>query len=145
MKNKKHKVKIPQGYKVESTMTNAPPTSITINLKPIKKELPKTWVEYCRIAQHYSGFFNVTTTDSCYHSQMESLYRLLKLRDHYNDGWEPDWTDNCSKYAIWIDDNDQSRAITIHTSSVLAFKTEALRDEFLSNFQELIKTAKPLL
>ncbi len=47
--SKKHKVKIPEGYKVDKVQRlNFPDKTIdiTLSLKPIKKELPKTWEEY---------------------------------------------------------------------------------------------------
>ncbi|MCH8067830.1 MAG: hypothetical protein IID16_00955 [Candidatus Marinimicrobia bacterium] len=140
---KKHKVKIPEGYEIENTSTTAPPTSITINLKPIKKELPKTWKEFINIKGRFHC--NLQTKSNCLPNEFTALYKLTKLRDYYNDKWEPDWTNNQAEYTIHICDNAIQKGSIRNESHVLAFKNPDLRDEFLSNFRDLIETAKPLL
>ena len=106
---KKHKVEIPEGHEIESTTTESYTDNdgkkcyprVIIKLKPIKKQLPKTWEEYCEITDHGMWICTVTIPNNTYHVQMEALYKLLKVRDHYNDGWEPDWTDgNQPKFVM---------------------------------------------
>ena len=143
---KKYKVNIPEGYYVESTTTDAPPTSIQINLKPIKKQLAKTWEEYKVDTYHTRETKSVTIVMPP--SNMNAfcaLSQLVELRDHYNDGWEPDWTDDSSKYVIYVYRTSLSTTMVQYAGHVLSFKTVDLRDKFLSNFRDLIETAKCLL
>ncbi len=143
---KKHKVKIPEGYEVESTITNAPPTSITINLKPIEKQFPKTWEEYC--CHHEFPFWLSDDQEDFYPpipNKHKALGRLEILKDHYNDRWKADWKEQGLKYSIGICKNEIKIGQASSWSDILSFKTEGLRDKFLSNFRGLIETAKPLL
>lgn len=75
-----------------------------------------------------------------------ALMQLITLRDIYNNGWEPDWSNYDEiKYCIY----GWSSTITIGTfraeHCILAFKTEELRDEFFKNFKGLIEKAKRLI
>ena len=148
---KKHKVKIPEGYEVGSTTTysytnindNKICTSVELHLKPIKKQLPKTWEEYFESEDVQSRHDIIVT--SRYSNELEALGQLVELRDHYNDGWEPNWTSDYDKFVIYIDRNSITKACITNGSHVLRFKNPDLRDKFLSNFRDLIETAKPLL
>ena len=165
---KKHKVEIPEGYEVDRIINTVPSNSImeeqedkiTVYLRPIKKQLPKTWEEYnynkhSGFIARYDGsvgiFNNIDNPDILSWPSKElaladrALRQLVRLRDHYNDGWEPDWTDYHNKYVLCIDRDCIVKTHMIEESYVLAFKTPDLRDDFLFNFRELIETAKPLL
>lgn len=76
---------------------------------------------------------------------MVALCQLIQLRDCYNDGWIPDWTKVYDKYCIYPTKNYICIGINTCVSRILAFKTEAIRDEFLNNFKDLIEIAKHLL
>ena len=149
MKNKKHKIKIPEGYEVESVVTGNIVTDeghrkeTTIQFKPIKKELLKTWEEYISInkTDWDRGFF----VDEKYYIAFDALRKLIELRDHYNDGWVPDWTDLNEEFSIENHANELRTRHSCQQSKVFTFKSRELRNEFLSNFRELIETAKPLL
>ena len=157
MGNKKHKIKIeiPKGYEVdfetESTEVISYDSDFTkikyqANLKPIKKPLPKTWEEYFSESgdKIFGTHINVFVPMK-YQVSYNALRKLLQLRDHYNDGWEPDWTNDYSKFVIWIDRNSLAKACITNGSHILTFKMPELRDEFLNNFEQLIIEAKPLL
>ena len=135
---KKHKVKIPDGYEVESDNVtgNIHGTKfITITCKPIKKELPKTWEEYYVYKERQMA--NDIIVPTRYAKEFEALAKLVELRDYYNDGWEPDWEDTKQdKYII----NFMNQGMR-----VLTFKTFELEQKFFKNFRDLIETAKPLL
>ena len=147
MKNKKHKIKIPKGYKFyrsfEIAASNDEKAYMTV-FKPIKKELPKTWDEFFRTDGSNMYGWNVWLSDKYQHAFV-ALNKLLQLRDHYNDGWEPDWSNSHIKCVIYIDHEYISKASVKSEFHILAFEIEKVRDEFLSNFRELIETAKPLL
>lgn len=142
--SKKHKVKIHEGYEVDNLRSSVQINDncqeekvITIIFKPIEKELPKTWEEYREL--RYKQLIDLLIPLK-YYDSFEALGMLIELRDHYNDGWEPDWEDNTPKYCIYY-----SEGVFYFDSKVLIFKSLELRTLFYSNFLELIETAKPLL
>lgn len=144
MKKKKYKVEIPEGYRVTREIW---PTKnndkVVIKFESIKKDLPKTWAEFYNMEENkLKGQIEVTGP---MHYEFTALWKLILLRDHYNDGWKPDWTNNSSKYIIYIDSLIISIAHVTRDNHVLVFKTIELRTEFLSNFAQLINEAKPLL
>jgi hypothetical protein len=73
---------------------------------------------------------------------MAQLSQLIKF---YNDGWEPDWTDGSYKYTIVVVKEKPVKDIVNQTNKFLVFKTEKIRDKFLTNHSDLINQAKPLL
>ena len=164
---KKHKVAIPEGYEVDNLRSSIQIEEscidekiITIICKPIKKDLPKTWKELGAV----SGFvINKDSSLTCLNANADfeeyknawptrelaeaalSLSQLLQLRDHYNNGWKPSWETTDLYYSIMFN-NDKIMACGAKKSSrVLTFRKERTRNEFLSNFWNLIETAKPLL
>lgn len=149
MKNKKHKINIPEGYEVTETIENMYrdefdkdiTTHITVNLKPTKKELPKTWEEYFKANGSPAWVLDEGVIPDCH----TALGKLEILRDVYNDGWEPDWHSVDPKYCLCICDNKITPTLNYELQSVLAFEEDELRYEFLKNFTSLIETAKPFL
>lgn len=154
---KEMKITPPDGYEVDKENS----TFESIKFKPIKKELPKSWDELGEI----QGYFVSTDSDvipfdmnltcdserNVFPSKEEAeasiaLAQLCQLRDRYNDGWNPDWTDYSStKYDIYFFDNDIAYTTSTRSHRVLTFRTEELRDEFIENHRDLIEKAKPLL
>lgn len=134
----------------------------------IKHELPKTWEEFCKICPQIMKDEVCIGGGSClsYYNEddirhpiydrrvlpnknvaeaMLALCQLIQLRNYYNDGWQPDWNDGTNKYVIVGLNNHIHKTTQYCYSSVLAFRTEELRNEFFNNFKELIETAKELL
>jgi len=163
---KEIKINVPDGYEIDKENS----TFECIKFKPIKKKLPKTWEEFCKTypkkerdcwVNSNSKIENIYYStnqernniedrnllpNKKYAEAMLALCQLIQLRDCYNNGWIPDWTDDCNpKYCIIIFHNHILKSILSETSTILAFKTEELRNEFLTNFKELIEVAKPLL
>lgn len=131
---------------------------------PEKNELPKTWEEWAKTNPYIKEEFYISTLSTvevqdnygnrskfCYNNlsskeDAESLLALIKLkrlRDCYNDGWEPDWKDGTKlKFCISLNCNEIIPHSFHHQHYFLAFRTQELRDEFLNNFKDLIKKAK---
>lgn len=151
------KIQAPEGYEIDREKS----TFEKIVFKKIERELPKTW-ENLKII---NGFFvsNLSyigkASDNCitvnqnrniFPTKEEAkaclaLAQLCQLRDRYNDGWKPDWTDNAEKYCIYFNDNKLDISYSYSAHRVLIFKTVETRDKFLENFSDLIEIAKPLL
>ena len=133
-----------------------------------KKDLPKTWEEFCKNNPIKPDEVFITNesdiVDANFHSDereniidanllpsieyakaMLALCKLIQLRDCYNDGWKPDWNSSDIKYTICCHCNRIAMSNLVGSHSLLAFKTESLRNAFLGNFKDLIEEAKILL
>ena len=151
------KIEIPEGFEVDeekSTFTN-------IVFKTVKKELPKSYEDLLFVSGWWLGaeseicsamnrpvaeniHKNIFPTRALAKAAL-ALAQLLQLRDKYNNDWKPDWTDSSTKYCIYTHMDVISVEIHSITQHVLAFKTKDFRDNFLTNFKDLLEIAKPLL
>lgn len=75
----------------------------------------------------------------------EALAKLIWLRDHYNEGWRPDWTDNSVKHLVSILRNRMYYDNSRNCSSIMSFKSKEIVDKFMKDQEELLEIAKPLL
>ena len=165
---KEVKIKIPKGYVIDKENS----TFEYIKFKKIeekenkRKELPKTWEEFCgnypikrgeffvnadcRIYEYTEGQRDPAVDANLlpnkeYAEAMIALCQLIQLRDCYNEGWQPDWKTFEAKYCICIEQNIVQLKMGYGISCLLAFKTQKIRDEFCINFRNLIEQAKILL
>lgn len=156
METKEMKIQAPEGYEIDKEKS----TFEKIVFKKVD-DLPKSWEEL----EFIDGFFvsslsdiakigNNTTNDknnkNVFPTKEEAeaclaLAQLCQLRDRYNDGWKPDWEDSYVKYILYYWGDDITKTHCTNARTLLSFKTQKLRDEFLENFRDLIETAKPLL
>ena len=125
-----------------------------------KKELPKSWGE-ARPSSGYKITYNsygtiITKLPVFSHSKYDckaifatekqarsalAMAQLSQLMAVYNDGWEfkPDGTIKNNGYVLLRIENQICRDYFSSQYQFLAFKTRELRDEFLKNFEPLIK------
>lgn len=164
MEQKEIKIDCPKGFEIDKENS----TFECIKFKPVKKELPKTWKEFCETHPRKVGEGYVKTDSSCrvvwapdprnpeddrnllpseeLAEAMLALCQLIQLRDCYNDGWTPDWTNSDeTKYVIFQHKGEIILDRCWSTNKILTFKIAGLRDQFLENFIDLIEIAKPLL
>jgi hypothetical protein len=134
-----------------------------IKLPKKKKKLPKTWEEWVELNPTIKEEFYIhtlSTVESHNHDKrctfhynnlsskedaegLLTLIKLKRLRDCYNDGWQPDWGDETKlKFCISLNYNNITSHSTWCQQHFLAFRTLELRDEFLNNFEDLIAKAK---
>lgn len=107
--------------------------------------LINSWEEYCKLQPEPILEEDLIST-SKYRDAYEALEKLIRLRDHYNGSYIPDWTNNLErKYLICRLRNSVVPDESVLMPSVLYFPTIELRDRFLENFKQLIECAKPLL
>lgn len=125
------------------------------------KDLPETWEELKVIKGYYINNNNETTksyTLKCDHLSKDvfrteeqalaaiALAQLSQLMYVYNDGWEPNYEEvTQTMYVIYFRGNKIFRNVFMSARSFLVFKTSEIRDQFLTNFRDLIEQAKPLL
>ena len=150
----KLKITPPEGYEIDKEKSSFE----EIIFRKIESKLPKKWEDLKRIY----GFWidkdcTILDANQKNSDRMKSVFptkqlaeaalalsQLLQLRDIYNDGWENIF-DGKDKYVICVLGNKIEKDFFDSYQFPLTFKTPALRDEFFDNFQELLKTAKPLL
>ena len=81
-----------------------------------------------------------------------ALLKLVILRDYYNEGWQPDWTDESYKEILCFETdfhNKKGFKYRFYANKsqprVLAFKNSEIRERFFKEQKELLEIAKPLL
>ncbi|MGM9739212.1 MAG: hypothetical protein ACI3ZP_01285 [Candidatus Cryptobacteroides sp.] len=134
----------------------------------IMPELPKTWEEFCKkhleVTKEYyieSNSIikfahapkryaledrNLLPTQEAAEAHL-ALMQLHQLRDCYRQGWVPDWEDNNQdKYYIA---NSQNLSFGIYRSNdyvhFLSFPMKEIAENFLCNFENLIRKAGDLI
>jgi hypothetical protein len=159
MTDKAITIDVPEGYEIDKDKSTFEKI-VFKSLNCCRQSLPETWGELKVVKGFYvhddSGIYtvdaktrsDVRNTWPTYEEAVASiaLAQLCQLRDRYNDGWKPNWEAVCSdKYIIYYGNGKICKLSCSTISGPLAFKTAELRDEFLSNFRDLIEKAKPLL
>ena len=134
-----------------------------------KKELPKTWQEFC---ENYKVRKNecYIEADSTIKEVGENgitdrnrkmdcnllpskqageahlaLMQLHQLRDAWREGWLPDWDSEQDKYIIMRSKGEYKILHGYYISSCLAFQDEKRAEEFLECFKDLIKKTGDLI
>lgn len=124
-----------------------------------KKELPKSLGELNRISGYYlknkddhffgigkcspaeplEGYYDVFATEKQAKSAL-AMAQLSQLKAIYNGDWIEDWSDPNSAKIVIFRKNNKITADTFYCNHCfLTFKSEEIRDEFLKNFEPLIK------
>ncbi len=82
---------------------------------------------------------NIFATESQAQSAL-AMAQLSQLMKHVNGDWVADWKTNVAKHVIrrMYDNIDGDIGINLHY--FLAFPSEEIRDQFLSDHEQLIKT-----
>ena len=162
------KLEIPAGCVVEKIETQD--GHIVVTFREKERQLPKSWGDFCemfpvnpdkevyigsssefrevvRVNERLESVDRNVLPDRATAEAVLALCQLIQLRNCYNGDWVPDWSDGGQiKYCICFDgtENIKKNWFGISIYSVLYFKTEELRDEFLRNFRPLIEKLKPL-
>ena len=150
------KIQVPEGYEIDREKS----TFEKIVFKKEERKLPKKWEDLYEVKGWFVDFHSdvvtsgsMRTADSVknrFPTKEEAeaciaLAQLCQLRDRYNDGWKPDWTDFTMKPSIYFHKEIATAGENCNERNILYFRSEKIRDEFLENFRDLIETAKPLL
>lgn len=160
---KELKVTPPEGYVIDEQKS----TIYNIVFKK-KNELPTTWEEaytkyLCNTTIYYintngkitqytepipaNAVFNKNALLSSERAEeVLALIQLITLKDIYNNGWKPDYTNfQEEKHTIVNEDNDIVIKVYNSYPRILAFKTSGLAYKFIENFKDLINIAKELI
>ena len=105
------------------------------------KSTKKIYVQKIEYYEEYKGYTSQEMSNA-----FEALRRLIFLRDHYNEGWQPNWeNDTIRKYNILTELGKIEKGNSFSANRILSFKTEEIRDKFFEEQRELLEIAKPLL
>ena len=116
-------------------------------LKESRKELPKTWEEFCHIylgAEEEEYYIGIAVLGEEKAKAMRSFIQLIHLRDCYRNGWEPKAKEifYCIESSL---EGDIFCCCGKYHNEVLSFQSEEIRDMFLENFRDLIEQAKEFI
>lgn len=164
---KERKITAPDGCEIEKVELIDGVAVVTFKEK--ERKLPKSWEKFCEMFQVKNGECYIDDTcnvilreivgktrsvkkdrnvlpDNATAEAVLTLCQLIQLRNAYNGGWVPDWKNTDErKWAICFYENQIFVTDFIkYNYTPLYFKTKELRDEFLSNFRDLIEKLKPL-
>ena len=163
---KETRITPPEGCEIEKVEIVDGVAVVTFKKK--ERQLPKSWEEFCEmsvIKANQEFYIDVCCginvveracgrdsntdknllPDRATAEAVLALCQLIQLRDCYNGDWVPDWKDRDTlKYSIDFLECEIKTAIYYRSTSLLYFKTEELRAEFLRNFRPLIEKLKPL-
>lgn len=133
-----------------------------------KKELPKTWAEFCRThdimpteayietrtstTKHFAarGHRDIVEDRNMLPSMRDAeahlaLMQLHQLRDCYRQGWVPDYDSDTPKYYVYIDCAGISVGTLYRESRFLTFADSDTAIKFSTRFPDLIKKAGDLI
>lgn len=77
--------------------------------------------------------------------QILQLIELIELRDAWNQGWKPDYTNPEQKFQIMYFNNHLEKTCTASNSKILSFKSSKIRKDFLDTFRSKIEFVKELI
>lgn len=151
-------ISIPEGYEIDKEKS----TFTKIVFKKIENKLPMSFEEvkipYCwgigntiisktTYNGHYTGksFGMPIYTTEEYAKAFWALSKLIWLRDAWNEGWMPDYDDETKKFMICTRYNMLITDTCYSYNTTMSFQTEKIRNDFFTQFKDLLETAKPLL
>ena len=132
-----------------------------------KKELPRTWVEFCATHDITMSEYFIGETGNIFNSNSGkripeisktilpseqaaeahlAYMQLHQLRNAWREGWKPDWTDNTQpKFAIIYNKDEYIVFDCRFMNRFLSFQDESRAKEFLECFKGLIKKSGDLI
>lgn len=99
--------------------------------------LPKSWEEYCKTHRVPAMIFG-----PCIPIKYTALWKLEQLRDYYRQGWTPKPKE--AVYAIKYAEKELN-VYYYCSQEFLSFQSKEVAEEFLKNFEHLIKEAGDLI
>lgn len=156
----------PNGCEIEKVELIDGAAVVTFREK--ERKLPKSWEDFCKMFPIKRGEVIIDPDDQIQEINLNfvkersiydttilpdrvtaeailALCQLVQLRNAYNGDWVPDWKNyNQDKFTIEFHGNEIFCDMVVRNSTILYFKSEELRDEFLRNFRPMIEILKPL-
>ena len=148
---KTFKIEIPEGYEIDKEKS----TFERIVYKPVEVKLVKSWSELNQVKGYYisraAEVSKAAFTSCCnsakniYPTEAQTkaggilLPQLLQLRDHYRNGWVPNYGDRSLKFSINYINNTVATSTNSNMFCVFTFQNDMIRDVFLKNFKDMLE------
>ena len=133
-------------YVMPVTLSTSPYTIGEIKQEPAPHTLHDA-VTWCK--ENYDGFRENLCgkyIDDEYELAFDALNSLIILRELYNEGWVPDWSDvTQEKFVIFASNYELQKGVRFKENENLYFKSEEIRDKFFEEQSSLLKEASILL
>lgn len=107
-----------------------------------KKVLPTSFIE---VESKYMQDRDLASLHHKYSDKLETLSKLLYLRDIYRNGWKPDWDTNDTKYIIYPVNERLIKTTNNISNRIFSFQSREIRDKFYINFKEMLEEVKDLI
>lgn len=164
---KERKITAPDGCEIEKVEIVDGVAVVTFKKK--ERKLPRSFAEFCEMFPDFTGEYFIQNEKSEVRQVQEmqpderrtennaeilpdrataeavlALCQLIQLRNAYNGDWVPDYKTADTKFTIEFENNRIVKNTTKGWPCILTFKTEELRDEFMSNFRPIVEMLEPL-
>lgn len=107
-----------------------------------KPLLPTSFIE---VESNYMQDRDLASLHHEYSDKLETLSKLLYLRDIYRNGWTPDWNNSDIKYIIYPTNKMLIKSTNTSTNRIFTFQSAEIRDKFYINFKEMLEEVKDLI
>lgn len=156
----KASIEVPDGY----TLVRVSDTEYKVIKE--EKKLPDTWDEFCEMNPVNDTEYHIGGEGIIYRCTIPgprnqrfdrnwlpskekteailALCQLIQLRDCYNDGWVPDWSNEERYDCLYLEDGEWKFSLNSKIEEIFAFKSPELCRKFLENFIDLLDKIKPL-
>ena len=107
-----------------------------------KQVLPTS---FCEVESKYMEDRDLASLHHKYSDKLETLSKLLYLRDIYRNGWTPDWNNSNTKYIIYPVNKILVKTTNNISNRIFSFQSGEIRDKFYINFKEMLEEVKDLI
>lgn len=131
---------------IEPTLSTKPYTLQGFEQKAPAPTYEEALKEAHRKGDYYYQPYHLEVPSKKLAEATTALLKLLFLRDYYNEGWQPDWSNyNEIKWTIENVNNNLTVTNEYTFNQVMFFNSEEIAEKFLKDQKELLEIAKPLL
>lgn len=148
---KKQVIEIPKGYELKQDGN-------TYTIVKKENKLPKSWEELKEVSGWWMSSSSqiiegIYPADRCNRNTFRTreqaeasiaLAQLTQLIHVWREGWEPDWSKISPKWGVYVC-HELKVSDFINAPKTISFETKEKAKKFLTTFEDLIKTAAPLL
>lgn len=110
--------------------------------KMCKQVLPTS---FCEVESKYMEDRDLASLHHKYSDKLETLSKLLYLRDIYRNGWTPDWNKSDTKHIICPVNEILVKTTNNISNRIFSFQSAEIRDKFYINFKEMLEEVKDLI
>lgn len=100
---------------------------------------------FCEVESKYMQDRDLASLHHNYSNKLETLSKLLYLRDIYRNGWKPDWNNSGIKHVIYSIKEELIKTTNNISNRIFSFQSAEIRDKFYINFKEMLEEVKDFI